>query len=267
MAQAAATDKTADTRNLHWKQNNVGSTLLQKMGWKQGQAIGSKRLQKEEETTSSEGLKIVKRPDGLGLGASAGKLNKETTGHDTFHELLQNLKKDHPPSVESSASSRKKRKSKNDNENDKMESSCNKKKKKKKETIIFASNRMTHARVRQAKFAVRNPQDMACIFGKDHSAVEMISAETPSMVEQEERKLEKKKRKEAKKAVGKETKETPEISTGTGSDKGERLIDAGNEKEKREKGKKRKEDRKRKRREKQSWRLRKMEIEEGYTIS
>ena len=40
---SCATSTGPDTRNLRWKENNVGSTLLQKMGWKHGQALGSRK--------------------------------------------------------------------------------------------------------------------------------------------------------------------------------------------------------------------------------
>lgn len=190
MAQAAA---ETDTRNLHWKQNNVGSTLLQKMGWKQGTAIGSKRLQKEGgDEVSGEGLKITKRPDGLGLGA-ARKANVETTGHDTFHELLQNLKKEHPsePGKDKKKNKKKKRKASDDDKDNEEDCESKRKKKKRKETI-FATNKITNARVRQSKFSARNAQDMACIFGKDYTSAE-IASKTLSMVESE-RKLKREKR-------------------------------------------------------------------------
>ena len=73
-----------DTRNLEWKNNNVGSKLLSAMGWTDGTKVGkrarmmmsSTSTTTEEENNSSggtavvdaaasEGLWITKRQDGL----------------------------------------------------------------------------------------------------------------------------------------------------------------------------------------------------------
>ena len=98
----------ADTRNMAWRKSNVGSKLLSKMGWSDGQAVGKRQRrstqvvtavsshsdannqnEEEEGTTStttttinsvssnyfpcssSEGLRVMKRQDGLGIGATA----------------------------------------------------------------------------------------------------------------------------------------------------------------------------------------------------
>jgi G-patch domain len=92
-----------DTRNMTWRQSNVGSKLLSKMGWSEGQALGKRQRrlrhpppQEEEKAAvagavievdtskyssptdspttpycNGEGLRMVKRPDQLGLGATA----------------------------------------------------------------------------------------------------------------------------------------------------------------------------------------------------
>ena len=246
MAQAEA---TTDTRNLHWKQNNVGSTLLQKMGWKQGQAIGNKRRQKEDEgEVSSEGLKIVKRPDGLGLGA-ANKPNLESTGHDSFHQILQNLKQEH--SVESSSrkskSKKKKRKANDDdNDEDSANSSSNKnknKKQKKSKTskkpreTIFATNKITNARVRESKFASKNSQDLACIFGKGYSTAEIAAQMVETTRQQQNRQQQKDK---------KNRKDTCITASTSSSGEGETQEQ---KEERRRKRKEEKEEKRRKRRE------------------
>lgn len=241
MAQATATKTTttaaADNRNLHWKQNNVGSTMLQKMGWKQGEAIGSKQRQQNNNGSeggggevSGEGLKITKRPDGLGLGAANTKAyhhHPGSTSHESLSQVLQALQKEHPASVGSGGKKKRKKDSTAlkkegndansnsdkaddpDNINDNNKEEAKKKKKEKasqnKETILFAANKITHSRVRQAKFASKTAEDMACIFGKEYSSKE-IADQTLSMV-QTERKLRKEKRKEERRRKRKEKEE------------------------------------------------------------
>jgi len=202
MAETCAKPGT-DTRNLRWKENNKGSTLLQKMGWKQGMALGSKRRKSlegdsndKDEGCTGEGLKIVKRPDGLGLGMTRDEtfqLGELQTG--SFVDVLKKLQQEHGPNSAASNDSNsnknsKKKKSKkrklgassDDDENpntggDKKERSTEskkssakklKKQQKKKETI-FATNKMTNSKVRQSKFATKSAIDMACIFGKDYT--------------------------------------------------------------------------------------------------
>ncbi|CAB9507831.1 expressed unknown protein [Seminavis robusta] len=202
---SAGAEQGADTRNLHWRQNNKGSALLQKLGWKEGQALGSKHRRAQEqdgvEEVSGEGLKVVKRKEGLGLGASALPAATQSTSHDTFCALLKNLKKEHS-ATGSQRSSSKKRKKKSSSISSSTLSDDNgttveekpkkksKKKSKKKKETVFASNRITNGRVRQSKFAQKSEADMACIFGKDFSSAEIAD-------QTHQTRKEKKKKKEA----------------------------------------------------------------------
>ena len=53
---------TVDKRNTEWRDNNIGSKLLGKMGWKEGSGIG---LRNKNVTA----LRAVIRQVGLGIGA------------------------------------------------------------------------------------------------------------------------------------------------------------------------------------------------------
>lgn len=130
-----------DTRNLRWKSSNVGSKLLEKMGWKDGQAIGKRR---DDAAVSSEGLRMRKRADQLGLGAStvATTTANKSSHTQEFATILQSLQQTHA----TTATKKKKRKSK-------------------KSPVLFSSTKATHAKVRNAKFQEKSPQDMQCIFG------------------------------------------------------------------------------------------------------
>jgi len=145
----------ADTRNLQWKTNNRGSKLLQKMGWKEGQAVGKRRRREEAQekqqgattatttTTSTEGLRVVKRQVGLGIGAESRPLAaKELAQVQNFSSLLAQLQEEHGTS-----------------------SSKKKKKKKTKKKTTLPTNKLTNSRVRQAKFDKKSAEDMKCIFG------------------------------------------------------------------------------------------------------
>ena len=222
MAESCATTGP-DTRNLRWKENNKGSTLLQKMGWKHGQALGSKKRRSQagsteegEDTTatqeephcSGEGLKIVKRAAGLGLGMSQKHLDpNQSISHGHFSQVLAALQVEHSMTSKNSKKSKKRSrkdkeesedsssskdddddddekedKKQNDNESNTDNNKKTKKKKKssknnnkKQKTTIFATNRITSSRVRQAKFASKSSHDMECIFGKDYSTAEIAS--------------------------------------------------------------------------------------------
>lgn len=140
MAQAEV-----DTRNLEWKDNNVGSKLLQKMGWKDGQSIGRRRFLKSESDVSSEGLRVKRRAAGLGLGASSQAAAQASISHASdFAGVLQALQEEH---VDESDTSKKR-----------------KKKKSKTAIVSMPTNKSTHAKVRQAKFQERTSEDMKCIF-------------------------------------------------------------------------------------------------------
>ena len=176
-----------DTRNLEWKDNNVGSKLLQKMGWKDGQGIGKRRLlNKAESDVSSEGLRVRRRADGLGLGASSNAAAQSSISHAAdFVHVLQALQEEHAPAAQSSK----------------------KRKKKKGGVVAMPTNKLTNAKVRQAKFQEKTEEDMKCIFaGADIFAA--ISAETGEKKRKRDdtEKAEKKKKKKDKKE-GKSKKE------------------------------------------------------------
>jgi hypothetical protein len=175
MAQSQAI-VNVDTRNLEWKDNNVGSKLLQKMGWKDGQGIGKRRmlLNKSESNVSSEGLRVRKRVDGLGLGASsnAAVVHAASVSHvSDFANVLKSLQDEHRSSSLSSSDE-------DDEGADKKKRRRRDKKKKKRSTsggttstitattvvVAMPTNKSTHAKVRQAKFQPKTQEDMKCIF-------------------------------------------------------------------------------------------------------
>jgi hypothetical protein len=161
----AAAARPADTRNLHWKSNNVGLKLLEKLGWKEGQAVGKRQRQdtadagdadgEEAAPVSSEGLRVVQRANGLGLGASARAESLASSHHGQhFSDLLESLKEHHPSTAGS-------------------EKETTKRSKKKAKTtttysttgVILPTNKTTHHKIRAAKFSARTEDDMRAIFG------------------------------------------------------------------------------------------------------
>ena len=161
----------------------MGSKLLQKMGWKDGQGIGRRRFLKSESDVSSEGLRVRRRAEGLGLGASSQAAAQSSISHASdFAQVLSALQEEHATTSEK------------------------KRKKKKKGSVVVAmpTNKSTHAKVRQAKFQEKSADDMKCIFaGADVFAA--ISAETKKR-KRDDDKTEKKKKKKDKKE-GKSKKE------------------------------------------------------------
>jgi hypothetical protein len=160
----AAAARPADTKNLHWRSNNVGLKLLEKLGWKEGQAVGKRQRQDmsadndtntETVAVSSEGLRVVKRSTGLGLGASSRAESLASSHHvQHFSNLLEQLKEHHPPTASSE-----------------KESSKKSRKKAKTTTtysttgVVLPTNKTTHHKIRAAKFSARTADDMKCIFG------------------------------------------------------------------------------------------------------
>jgi hypothetical protein len=149
-ASSTTTRRAADTRNLAWLENNVGAKLLGKMGWKEGQGVGRQRRNNKDDDNDddqavvcSEGIRVQKRQDGLGLGAKH-ILHMETSHTQDFHHLLQELKQHHGSGDESSNKRKKKRKSK---------------------TTVLPTNKTTHHKVRHAKFQKKSSEDLKCIFG------------------------------------------------------------------------------------------------------
>lgn len=141
-----------DSRNLEWKSNNVGSKLLAKMGWKDGQAVGKR--QKEGEAVTSEGIRIKRRADGLGLGASTVVATNNSNHVGDFSSLLENLKSEHK--------------------------STEKKKKKKKKSVMLPTNKSTHHKVRAAKFQEKTQEDLKSIFAVAGGADFPVTAATTS---------------------------------------------------------------------------------------
>lgn len=182
--------EVADTRNLEWKDNNVGSKLLQKMGWKDGQSIGKRRmLNKSESDVSSEGLRVRRRVEGLGLGATA-TLQAQAISHAAdFASVLKTLHEEHTAGGSSDDG---------DDDDGNKKRKRNKKKKTKTSAAAFKivsmpTNKSTHAKVRQAKFQAKTADDMKCIFaGADIFAA--INAQATSSNNSSEAKKKKRKR-------------------------------------------------------------------------
>lgn len=117
----------------------MGADLLQKMGWKEGEAIGKRSK------AGTNALRALRRQDGLGLGAKIESQGGDSERSDHFALVLQNLQSQHKPST------KKKRSSNSDTTK-----------------LILAQNRVNagHARkIREAKFGAKSADDLACIFG------------------------------------------------------------------------------------------------------
>ena len=129
-----------DSRNLEWRENNVGASLLQKMGWKEGEGLGKRG-------GNCMALRALKRQDGLGLGA---KLQTEGGKSDTaahFSAVLASLQAHHEP-----------------------------KKKSRKSELVLPQNRVTagYARkMRESKLGGKTAEDLSCIFGSKDLFVEL----------------------------------------------------------------------------------------------
>mmetsp|Transcript_10718 Transcript_10718/g.23859 ORF Transcript_10718/g.23859 Transcript_10718/m.23859 type:complete len:209 (+) Transcript_10718:217-843(+) len=201
-----STVATADTRNLEWKSNNIGSKMLSKMGWKEGQGIGKRRRNRsadnnehdddnsnhEEPMISTEGLRVKRRADGLGLGASSVAVaNHNNHSHVAdFHNLLADLNEQQQQQQESDEGG--------DNNN-------KKRKKKKRKTssptggVTFATNKSTHAKVRKAKFREKTADDYKSIFaGADVFGSLAASETTTARSGKKEKKKSKKDKKKSK---------------------------------------------------------------------
>ncbi|GKY90790.1 hypothetical protein MPSEU_000051800 [Mayamaea pseudoterrestris] len=184
-SQSSLVSRAPDVRNLNWVQDNVGAKLLSKMGWKQGQAVGrrsrvnvseeipdaattttsgiSEESEQHHESISSEGLRVVKRQDGLGLGASH-ILHTETTHTKDFAQLLEHLNQQ-----QSSLSTTKNNSSSSKRKRDK--------------TLHLPTNKSTHHKVRQAKFRTKTTDDMKCIFAGAVDYSVFAAATTESTVD------------------------------------------------------------------------------------
>lgn len=182
-------DEYVDPRNLEWKSDNIGSKLLAKMGWREGQAVG-KRQREQGLTTTGQGLRAVQRREGLGLGATVvTAFNQDQPQHvGDFGQVLAALREEHLP--------------KSVNSKKKSKRSSNK-------TVaaVLPTNKITHAAVRQAKFQQKTADDLKCIFAGatfdfPKIAVEISDQKTSkkrkSGEEKDRKKMEKRSKKEKK---------------------------------------------------------------------
>ena len=118
LAAPISSSSTPDQRNLQWKSSNIGAKLLGKMGWKDGQAVG-KRQRKVggghdgnnggQNDVSSEGLRLKKRADGLGVGAEMSMPSHALGNNDLhadFSSVLASLSQHNPSPAKSSKKSK-----------------------------------------------------------------------------------------------------------------------------------------------------------------
>lgn len=193
-----------DTRNLEWKNNNIGSKLLNSMGWKDGMAVGKNKktttIVEEENNNqqqsdfSTEGIRVTKRQDGLGLGATSNVIGEVSNRHNhvaDFASILSSLQQHHPVNNNNEESNdlkkKKKKRKKNNDSNNELTS----------KSIQYSTNRMTNMKVRRSKFTPKSEHDMKCIFGhKNHDAIVVNHQnEETAKISQQQTNEKKKKRK------------------------------------------------------------------------
>jgi hypothetical protein len=168
------TTTAPDTRNLGWLQNNKGAKLLQKMGWKEGQAVGRRLAAVKDDnsdvessdegvsneddaqqqplnSSSTEGLRIVRRQDGLGIGASHILHTTDNSHTKDFAQILQQLNQQQTTADEESG-------------DNKLLLKKKKKSKSKTSMLRLPTNKTTHHKIRQAKFQTKSSDDLKCIF-------------------------------------------------------------------------------------------------------
>lgn len=176
-----------DRRNLDWKSNNVGSKLLAKMGWKDGQGVG-KRYREEEIAT--EGLRVKRRQANLGLGAThAAALAASASGNhaEEFAKALAEFHKLHgggrgnDNSLDKKA--KKEKKPKKEKKKDKKMDKQMDTKKKLREPIL-PTNKVTHSGTRKAKFQEKTKDDLKGIFAGSHESVYTATAGSPTTTTQ-----------------------------------------------------------------------------------
>jgi G-patch domain len=160
-----APSSSSDTRNKGWRDQNKGLALLQSMGWSEGQAVGKRQRDqtKEQATVSSEGLRVLKRPDQLGLGAAPAAAialasSNQVQHVQEFSDLLQSL----APTATNADKTRKKEKKEKKKSRDKATQ-------KKSKLPHLPTNKRTHTKVRQAKFQTKSAEDYKCIFATSGS--------------------------------------------------------------------------------------------------
>jgi hypothetical protein len=201
-----------DRRNLDWKTNNVGSKLLAKMGWKDGQGVGKRSSSSaynkndregcddDGETpvarVSTEGIRVKRRQTNLGLGATAhhAALLATASGSnhaDDFAKALTDFQKIHNGSggdddddddaqEENKArkkSSKEMKKKRKDGRNKEKQT----KKKQKTHNIVLPTNKMTHGAIRRAKFQEKTMEDLKGIFAGSSLAVYKSTSTTTTM--------------------------------------------------------------------------------------
>ncbi|OEU06622.1 hypothetical protein FRACYDRAFT_254173 [Fragilariopsis cylindrus CCMP1102] len=155
---------TVDKRNTEWRDNNIGSKLLGKMGWKEGSGIG---LRNKNVTA----LRAVKRQVGLGIGAKRQSEAGPSESTGTFAAVLANLKSHHGGHSDE-----------DDDEKKKKKKSKKEKKKKKKGGLMLPQNKVLagHSRkMREAKFGTKSQHDLACIFGNTDVVATAVGSFTP----------------------------------------------------------------------------------------
>jgi G-patch domain len=177
-----SSSSTPDQRNLQWKSSNIGAKLLGKMGWKDGQAVGKRQRQVGGgddvngggSNFSSEGLRLKKRIDGLGVGAEKSMPSHALGNNDLhadFSSVLASVSQHNSSLAKSS-----------------------KKSKKEKKPLSLPKNKTTCHKVRRAKFQEKTEEDMKCIFGSSSIAFPVVTSGDSSAVSGEVE-LKKKKRK------------------------------------------------------------------------
>jgi Pin2-interacting protein X1 len=159
---------TEDTRNQEWRNSNVGSKMLEKMGWTEGKGIGKRNVNKTS-------LRAVKRQEGLGIGAKRQSEGGPSESTGTFAAVLANLKAHHNGTNNDSAQKRtttttntKVSKKEAKKEAKKAAKLAAKKAARKKHKLSLPQNKVLagHARkMRAAKFGAKSAEDLACIFG------------------------------------------------------------------------------------------------------